>query len=62
MAEQWSLFAKLHGGNVKSCKCAVDRAGTASTCCRSRNTVFNRAVQMSTEGQRDFDALGEAKT
>ena len=28
-------------GNTKNATCAVDRAGTAYSCCRSRLTVFD---------------------
>ena len=42
------ITGQHHGGNT----CAVDRAGTALSGCRPRNTAFDRAVRMSTKGVR----------
>ena len=40
--------------------CAVDRAGTALNGCRPRNTAFDRAVRIRTEGVRFVGALLES--
>ena len=49
-----------HWSNTTFPICAVDRAGTALSGCRPRNTAFDRAVQMSTQGLRFMDALLES--
>ena len=40
-----NIILHLHGGNSKIATCVVARAGTAYSCCRPKNTAFDRAVQ-----------------
>ena len=51
---------KDHGGNTNFPTCAVDGAGTALSGCRSKNTAFDRAVRLSTEGVRFVGELLES--